>query len=126
MLNMIKTMALSTLIGFGALAAIPAAAQADGIYLNFGKQHDPRIGVYMGDGGDGVRYVRRDRDRSWHRDRRGMCSPNRALDKAERMGLRRARIVDANRRTVRVAGFKYGTRVNVVFANDRGCPIVYR
>jgi hypothetical protein len=126
MLNAIKTMALSALIGFGALAAVPAAAQADGIYLNFGRQSDHRVGVYAGDRGDGVRHVRRDRDRHWDRGRRGSCSPDRALDKADRMGLRRARIVDADRRTVRVAGFKYGGRVTVVFGNDRGCPIVYR
>ncbi len=31
------------------------------------------------------------------------CSPNRALDKAERLGLRRARIVDVGRRTIDVA-----------------------
>lgn len=125
MLNTVKTMALSALIGFGALAAVPVAAQADGIYLNFGRQNDHRVGVYDGDRG-GVRYVHRDRDRRWDRDGRGFCSPGRALDKADRMGLRRARIVDAGRHTVRVAGFKFGTRVTVVFRNDWGCPIVYR
>jgi hypothetical protein len=129
MLNTIKTMALSALIGFGALAAVPVAAQADGIYLNFGGQNDHRFGVYAGDN-DGIRHVRRDKDRNWDRDRarhwRSSCSPNRALDKAERMGLRRARIVNMNRRAVRVAGFKFGTRVTVAFANDRGCPILYR
>jgi len=48
MLNTIKTMALSALIGFGALAAVPVAAQADGIYLNFGRQNDHRVGVTDG------------------------------------------------------------------------------
>ncbi len=72
---------------------------------------------------------RRDRDRRDDQDRyanRRQCSPDRALDKAERMGLRRARIVRADRRAVRVSGFKFGTRVTVAFANDRGCPILYR
>jgi hypothetical protein len=126
MVNTIKTMTLAALIGFSALAAVPVAAQADGIYRNLGRQNDHRVGVYEGDRGDGVRHVRRDRDRHWDRDRRGSCSLDRALDKADRMGLRRARIVDADRRTVRVAGFKFGSRVTVVFRNDWGCPIVYR
>lgn len=127
MLNTIRTLALSALVGFGALAAVPVAAQADGLYLNFGGQNDTRFGVYGGDRDHGRHYVRRDRDREWERyDRRSFCTPGRALDKAERMGLRRARIVHSSRRTVRVSGFKYGTRVTVVFGNERGCPIVYR
>jgi hypothetical protein len=118
MFNMIKTVALSALVGLGTLAAIPA--HADSLYLGFGNNQDPRFGVYSGDD-DG--YYRRDwrRDRDW----RG-CSPERALDKAERMGLHRARIVDMSRRTVKVVGRQYGDRVVVVFANERGCPIIYR
>ena len=42
------------------------------------------------------------------------------------MGLHRARIVDVNRRTVKVMGRQYGDRVVIVFANERGCPIIYR
>ncbi len=130
MLNTIRTLALSALVGFGALAAVPVAAQADGLYLNFGGQNDTRFGVYAGDRYQGERYVHRDRDwnrdRNWRHQRRDFCSPGRALDKAERMGLRRARIVRADRRAVRVSGFKFGTRVTVAFANDRGCPILYR
>ena len=42
------------------------------------------------------------------------------------MGLRRARIIDVDRRTVKVAGRQYGDRVVIVFANERGCPILYR
>lgn len=125
MLNTIRTMALSALVGLGALAAVPA--QADSMYLGFGGGHHGRFGVYEGDRDYGVRHVRRDWNQ--HQDRRNWrrsCSPNRALDKADRMGLRRARIVDMNRRAVRVAGFKYGTRVSVAFANTRGCPILYR
>ena len=104
MFNAIKTAALSALVGLGTLAAIPA--HADSLYT-----------------GDDDGYYRRDwrRDRDW----RG-CSPERALDKAERMGLNRARIVDMSRRTVKVVGRQYGDRVVVVFANERGCPIIYR
>ena len=119
MLNTIKTAALSALVGLGTLTA----AHADSLYLGFGDKHDPRFGVYTGDD-DGYRHDRR-RDRDSDRDWRG-CSPDRALDKAERMGLRRARIVDIDRRTVKVAGRQDGDRVVVVFANERGCPIIYR
>ncbi|SFO01783.1 hypothetical protein SAMN03159463_00864 [Mesorhizobium sp. NFR06] len=115
MFNQIKTAALSALLGLGTLGT----AHADSLYLGFGDRHDPRFGVYTGDDDYGRRDWRRDRD--W----RG-CSPDRALDKAERMGLHRVRIVDISRRTVKVAGRQYGDRVVVVFANERGCPIIYR
>ncbi|RUV66638.1 MAG: hypothetical protein EOR30_15145 [Mesorhizobium sp.] len=120
MFNAIKTAALSALIGLGTLAAIPATAQADSIYLGFGNNDDPRVGVYTGD--DDYFYRERRRERDWRRS----CSPNRALYKAERMGLRRARIIDVSRRTVKVAGRQYGDRVVIVFANERGCPVIYR
>lgn len=121
MFKTLKTATLSALIGLGALAAVPAVAQADGLYLNFGHS-GPRFGVYDGDR-EQVRDWRRDRD--WGRERRG-CSADRALDKAERMGLRRARIVDMGRHTIKVAGRKYNDRVVVVFARERGCPVIYR
>ncbi|TPL09583.1 MULTISPECIES: hypothetical protein [unclassified Mesorhizobium] len=114
----IKTAALSALVGLATLAAIPA--HADSLYLGFGNNQDPRFGVYAGD--DGYRYRRDERRDDW---RRG-CSPERALDKADRMGLRRARIVDVNRRTVKVMGRQYGDRVVIVFANERGCPVIDR
>ena len=119
MFNTVKTAALSALIGLSTLGAV-IPAHADSLYLGFGNKHDPRFGVYTGDDDD---YGRRDwrRDRDW----RG-CSPDRALDKAERMGLHRVRIADISRRTVKVVGRQYGDRVVVVFANERGCPIIYR
>jgi len=118
MFNTVKTAALSALVGLGALTAIPA--HADSLYLGFGNNQDPRFGVYAGD--DGYRHRRDERRDGW---RRG-CSPDRALDKAERMGLYRARIVDANRRVVKVVGRQDGDRVVIVFANERGCPVIYR
>jgi len=118
MFSKIKTAALSALIGLGTLAAIPA--HADGIYLGFGNNNDTRVGVYSGDDYNSYRDHRHERD--WRRS----CSPERALDKAERMGLYRARIVDVNRSTVKVAGRQRGDRVVIVFANDRGCPVIFR
>ena len=118
MFSKIKTAALSALVGLGTLAAIPA--HADGIYLGFGNNNDTRVGVYSGDDYNPYRDHRRERD--WRR----FCSPERALDKAERMGLYRARIVDVSRSTVKVAGRQRGDRVVIVFANDRGCPVIFR
>ncbi|KQZ14169.1 MULTISPECIES: hypothetical protein [unclassified Mesorhizobium] len=125
MLNKIKTAVLSALIGIGTLAAVPATASADGLYLNFGGD-GPRLGIQASDHGN--RHWRGDRHDEWRRDRdwRRMCTPGRAVDKAERMGLRRARVVDVGRHTIRVAGRKYNQRVVVVFGRDRNCPVVYR
>ncbi|MER8747681.1 hypothetical protein NKH57_00090 [Mesorhizobium sp. M1050] len=126
MFTTIKTAALSALVGLGTLTAIPA--HADSLYLGFGNNNDPRFGVYTGD--DGYRYRHDERRGDWRDERRGGwhrgCSPDRALDKAERMGLYRARIVDVSRRTVKVMGRQDGDRVVVVFANERGCPVIYR
>ena len=115
MFNTMKTAALSALVGLGTLASIPA--HADNLYLGFGN-NEPRVGVYV----DDYRYRRDERRDDW---RRG-CSPDRALNKAERMGLHSTRIVDVNRRTVKVVGRQDGDRIVIVFANERGCPVIYR
>ena len=125
MFDKIKGAALSAFIGLSALAAIPAAAHAEGVYLNFGQSQDGRFGVYAGDRHDGYR-----RDRDFHRDyrrpwQRG-CTPDRAMDKAERMGLHRVRVVDMGRNSIKVAGRKFGDRVVVVFGRERGCPVLWR
>jgi hypothetical protein len=55
--------------------------------------------------------------------RRG-CTEGRALDKAERMGIRRARIVSVGRRTIEVRGrARSGERVYLTFGRERGCPV---
>ena len=117
MFNTIKTLALSAMIGLGGLAAMPAAAQADGIYLNFGK-NDARFGVYVGD-----------RDtRHWRGGRhfRGgrACTVNRALNKAERIGLRRVALRKVSRNTIKVSGRDRGDRVTVTFGRGPNCPII--
>ncbi|WP_442582819.1 hypothetical protein ACSBOB_13090 [Mesorhizobium sp. ASY16-5R] len=131
MLNLIRTAALSAFVGLSALTGMAATAQADGLYLNFGDRADTRVGIHVGN--DGPRNVghRWDRDRRnhdrWERDgwnRNRECTPNRALDKAERLGLRRARIVDVDRRTIDVAGRRYGDRVVLTFARVSGCPVI--
>ena len=116
MITKLKTAALSALIGLGAIAAMPATAQAEGLYLNYGSGHHSGvgIGVQIGD-----RY-------DYRHDRRHFrfCTPDRAVDKAERYGVRRARVVDVGRRTIMVAGRKYGDRVRMTFGRAPNCPIV--
>lgn len=127
MANFLKTAALSVLIGLGALGAAPASAQS-GVYLGLGGgHHGPSVGVWFGDNDHSYRgYDRRhDRrhDRRWEH-RRG-CSAGEALYKAERMGIRHARVVDIDRRSVDVRGRKHGDRVRVSFARVPGCPLIY-
>lgn len=121
MITKLKTAALSALIGLGAIAAMPAAAQAEGLYLNYGTGHHSGVGIGIQIGG----YDRYDY-RDYRRDRRHFrgCSPQRALNKAERMGLRRAHVVDVDRRTIKVAGRKHGERVRITFARAPNCPIM--
>lgn len=52
------------------------------------------------------------------------CSNEAALDKARRMGLRRARIVSAGQRSLQVAGRDSGRTVIVRFSRRSGCPII--
>ena len=120
MITKLKTAALSALIAFGAIAAVPAAAQAEGLYLNYGSGHHSGVGI-------GVQIGDYDRDyRDYRRDRRHFrgCTPNRALNKAERLGLRRAHVVDVDRRTIKVSGRKYGERVRITFARAPHCPVI--
>ena len=95
----------------------------------------PDLGIY-------VQYHDRDRgpDRGWDRGRddrgrhdRGRpdrgprgCAPWLAEEKASRMGLRRARVIDVGRRTVVVGGFDRRGPDRIVFANERGCPVIRR
>ncbi len=119
MFNKIKTVAISALVGLSALAAVPASAQ-DGTIRLGGSRGD--VGIYFRDGernDDRYREHYRDRDR-WARS----CTPERALDKAERMGIHRARIADVDRRTITVRGRSRGERVVVTFARAPRCPII--
>lgn len=61
-----------------------------------------------------------------HHGERDRCAPWQAERKASRMGLRRAQVVDANRRVVVVSGFSRHGRDRMVFANVGGCPLIRR
>lgn len=118
--NTFRTAVLSALVGLGALAAMPA--KADGLYLNFGGG-GPAAGFYVGhDGYRGDRHWRPGRpDRDDYRQR---CTPERALWKAERMGIRRARVADVSRHTISVRGRAAGDRVWVRFSRAPNCPVI--
>ncbi len=136
----IRKTALSALIGAILMTGMSAGARADNLYSGFDDDGDARSGVIL-DGRHDDRGPRRDDrwnrhnddDDSWdgrdarrwdrHRRERG-CSPDEALDKAERIGLRRARIVDVDRRTIEVGGRRFGQRVVVTFARAPRCPII--
>lgn len=67
---------------------------------------------------------RREHRRDYYDDR-PRCSEGRALRKAERMGIRRARIADIGRRTIEVRGRdRYGERIYVTFGRQPSCPVL--
>ena len=107
-----RTLALAggATAAFGGMAGMSAAAQ------------EVRIGVgpviQVQDRGYDHRHDR------WRERERGGCDARQALRKADRMGVHRARVVDAGRRTVTVAGRDRGGRTFVRFANARGCPVI--
>lgn len=129
MFKFLRTLTLSAIVGLGAIAAMPASAEAasGSVYLGFGSGHGPNVGFHFNDRG---RHHYRGPDR--HGDRWGSgryhareCSPREAVRKASRMGLRNARVVDTSRRTIRVAGRSHGHRpAAIVFGKAPSCPVL--
>ncbi|WP_418135726.1 hypothetical protein [Agrobacterium sp. El2ro-1b] len=102
---------LATLIAIGGISFMAPAASAG---------PDVQYRVQVQDGyGHRPGWGRPDRP---HRG----CSASLAEEKASRMGLRRARVVDVSPRRVVVAGFDRRGRDRIVFANERGCPVIRR
>ena len=114
MFNALKTTTAASLAVLSLFAAIPA--KADALYFSFGD-YGSRFGGYIGDGG---RAYYRD-DYRWHGR---YCTPERALDKARRLGVHHARIDYVSRRQIGVAGHADGERVYMVFARAPRCPII--
>lgn len=112
MFNTMKIAALSAVVGFGALTAVPAFAQERGADFGFGG----RGGIHTSRDGQSFRHDDR-------RDVRG-CTPARALDKARRMGIHRARIDDVSRRTITVRGQSRSGRILLTFARAPRCPVI--
>jgi hypothetical protein len=132
MFDILKKTALPALAAVLTLAGAGVAG-AQTLRFDADRQDAPRIGIsddgFNRDGmGRGTEtYRRHERDR-WERDGRNRsgrdCTPARALDKAERLGIRRARVVDVGRRTIDVAGRHRGERVLVTFARAPNCPVL--
>ncbi|MFC5585544.1 hypothetical protein ACFPOD_10500 [Nitratireductor kimnyeongensis] len=116
MFQKLKIATASALIGLGTLLAAPATAQADSLYFGFG------IGGPSGDYlyGNSGRSHRAERPRHHHPS----CTHGQAVRKAESMGIRRARVVRANRNIIRVAGRTHRGPQQVVFARAPRCPVI--
>jgi hypothetical protein len=126
LLNSLMSLAVATT----AMSFAPMAS-AQNLELEFGRQGptmrlvEPCDPVYENCG-----YSRRDRDYDYRYSGRNevryaRCTEDRALDKAERMGLRRVRIESAGRRVIEVRGRQRdGDRVIVAFGRAPSCPIL--
>ena len=143
MLKSIKMAAMAAVVSLtGMVGATPSIAQdvefligPDGVRVRSSEYCDTRRGRgdprcddwrRRDDRRDG-RWDRRDdrRDDRW--DRRGrVCETRDALRKASDRGVRRARVVDVGRRTIRVAGFGSRGRVVYTFGRQPGCPVIDR
>ncbi|WP_367718494.1 hypothetical protein AB2N04_09215 [Nitratireductor sp. GISD-1A_MAKvit] len=116
MFHTLKIATLSAMIGLGTLAAAPTAAQADSLYFGFGIG-GPSGGYVYGNSG---RSYRSERPRRHYRT----CTARQAVRKAKRFGLRRARVVRANRNIIRVVGRTHWGREHIVFARAPRCPVI--
>lgn len=140
MTTTVKKMFLAAALGLGALTASVPAASAAGLSITVEPvgYRNGFLQVQDYDGGWEREDFRGRRDRGDRWDdrrpdrrpgewgRRGRCSPELAIAKARDFGLRRARIVDMSPRRVVVEGFRHGDHRRIVFANDRGCPAMWR
>lgn len=109
MLSLVRTLVLA---GAVAASATPLPSFAQSIELDLDGE-GPRLRLVDPD------------DARDYRDRRGSrCTPERALDKAERMGLRRVRIESVRRNVIEVRGRRHGDRITVRFERDRRCSII--
>ena len=130
--NIILNASIAGTLAAAALS-FPTLASAQDLQLELGRD-GPRMRLvepcdpYYDDcrdsrGGDRDGYGS-DRGRYERRVER-YCSDDRALDKAERMGVRRAWIENAGRRIVDVRGrTRDGRRIVVSFSRAPGCPII--
>ena len=136
MRNFLMNAAMSVALAATAFTFTPASAQdiqleigRDGPKVRVLQDCNPRYEDCRGD-----RYGRDDNNNSWRGDRRDndrrtarACTDDRALDKAERMGIRRARIESSGRRMIEVRGrARDGDRVTIAFGRAANCPVLTR
>lgn len=110
----LKAAAIAGLVSLTSLAAMPV--QADSLYVHSGERHGGvRFGLYLGDSA-------RMHEQEFRQTGRH-CTPQRALDKAERIGVRRARIDYVHRVSIGVVGRLRGERIRLTFARAPNCPV---
>lgn len=129
MRNLLLNSILSMTVAATAMSFAPMAS-AQNLELEFGRTGptmrlvepcDPRYDNcgYSRDRDDDYRYLGRNEVRY------ARCTEDRALDKAERMGLRSVRIESSGRRVIEVRGRQRdGDRVIVAFGRSPSCPIL--
>ena len=121
MSGLTKRLVLSAILVAGLMPAAPLIASAQGVELDL---NGPKPRLRLVDPEDQERERRR-RDRDDDDDFRDSgCNADRALDKAARLGVRRARVTSMGRRFIEVSGRRRGERVEITFARDRRCSIV--
>lgn len=116
---------VATLFG-GILAATTGSANAgtkghlhingNGIHLSIGK-HGPRFKNH--------RFHRGHRFHRPVRHFRHQCTGWKAVRKASRYGVHRARVVYAGRNSIVVRGYKWRSPVKVVMGRHASCPVRY-
>jgi hypothetical protein len=128
MLNIIKASSVCALLGVGLLAGAPA--KADALYIGAGD-HGAGFGIVVRDHDwrDRDDWRRRDHDDWRWRDRWDyrplrFCTAERALYKAERMGVRWARVNYENRAVIGVRGHDYRGRIQLTFGRAPNCPLI--
>jgi hypothetical protein len=123
MLKIIKSAALCAMLGCGTMAAVPA--QADMLYVGSGHR-GPEVGIVIRDREHHRHWRHHDRDYHWraHSGAVRFCTAGHALDKATRMGVRRARVNFENRSVIGVRGHDRHGRIQLTFARVPGCPLV--
>ncbi len=122
MRNFLINSAFSLAIGLTGLPLLAGTASAEQFELSIGRD-GPQLRMREACDPD-LEYCYESRDYVDRPVMRG-CTEGRALNKAERMGIRRARIVDVDRRTIEVRGrARDGERVYVTFSRQRGCPVL--
>lgn len=120
MFRIIRTAALSAIIGLGALAAMPASAEASSLSIGIGSS-SAGVSFHFGSRAPAHRHVA---PRYRHAP---ACTNSQALSKASRMGLRGARIVHSSRNQVQVRGWsRHRGQSSIMFARAPHCPIVAR
>ena len=129
MRNILLKSILSMTFVLSAISFVPVASAQD-LELEF-DGNGPRLRLLDNcnpryeDCRDRREDYREDRWREEARFARRRCTEDRALDKAERIGLRRARVVSVGRRVIEVRGRdRYGDRVTVEFGRAPNCPVL--